>query len=265
MNTPLLAFHGDPAIKERYLARVRTHRAADDIIRGTYGRAEGASGWRGCAVGCTLHGENHAAYEGELGIPRALAHLEDTLFERMPLESAPDWPVEFLEAIPIGADLSLVVWQLLSRGIRDLLRFATEATRPAMERVLSEVLEPKARGEEINADAAADAAAYAAYAAGDAADAAGDAAAYAADAAYATDAAAYAAARAAASAAYAASAAADAADAAYAAAYAAARAADAAASAAYAAASADIAYQWSRWLLELMAAAPVPAQQGAIR
>lgn len=241
-STPkLLAYHGDPAIKERYLARVRAHRAADDIIRGTYGSANGsASGWRGCAVGCTIHGEDHAAYELELGIPEALAHLEDTLFERMPEERAPDWPLEFLESIPVGADLSLVAWHVLERGIRDLLRFATDVTRPAMEMVLRDVLEPRARGEEVSADAAA--------AAAKAADAAADAAAAkAAD----TSGAAYAAAYAA----YAACAAYAAANAAY------------ADCAAYAPANqrADMAYQWSRWMLEFMAAAPVPAREESAR
>lgn len=30
----LKAFHGDPAIKRKYLDRVRAHRAADNLIRG---------------------------------------------------------------------------------------------------------------------------------------------------------------------------------------------------------------------------------------
>ena len=30
------AFHGDPAIKEKYLSRVRAHHMADEIIKGKY-------------------------------------------------------------------------------------------------------------------------------------------------------------------------------------------------------------------------------------
>ena len=153
----MIAYHGNPAIKLEYTARVAAHRAADDIIRGTYGEAVGEGGWRGCAVGCTIH----VAYESELGIPQVLARLENRLFEMMPEAAAMAWPGEFLSAIPVGADLSLVVWQLLEWGIRDLLRFATDATRHAMERVLSEVLVPLSRGEMVSA--------YAAYAAADAA------------------------------------------------------------------------------------------------
>lgn len=82
---PLIAFHGDPAIKQTYLDRVEAHRIADQIIQGT--------GWdenshRGCAVGCTLHDYNHLSYETELGIPFVLAHLEDAIFEALPIELA---------------------------------------------------------------------------------------------------------------------------------------------------------------------------------
>ena len=81
---PLLAYHGQQAIKDKYLARVRAHRAADELVQGT--------GWRdgkGCAVGCTL--EAYDRYLIELGIPLHLAHLEDRLFELQTPEDAQRW------------------------------------------------------------------------------------------------------------------------------------------------------------------------------
>ena len=63
------AFHNNPAIKEKYLARVRAHAAADEIIKGQYWQ-----NGRGCAVGCTIHSSSHKAYEDELGIPRFLIY-----------------------------------------------------------------------------------------------------------------------------------------------------------------------------------------------
>lgn len=97
------AFHNDAAIKEKYLNRVRLHAATDEIVKGQY--------WvngKGCAVGCTIHSGNHSAYEDELGIPEIIAKLEDRIFEELPNESAMRWPLRFLEAIPVGADLSKV-------------------------------------------------------------------------------------------------------------------------------------------------------------
>jgi len=44
----MIAFHGKPEIKEQYLARVRAHAAADEIIHGKYWE-----GGKGCAIGCT--------------------------------------------------------------------------------------------------------------------------------------------------------------------------------------------------------------------
>src|SRR5437868_8992456 len=103
MSDPLRAFHGDPAIKAKYLERVRAHREADQLVRGLYW-----DGWKGCAVGCTIHSGDHRAYETELGIPRNVAHLEDSIFERLRPGDAQDWPERFLEAIAVGADLALV-------------------------------------------------------------------------------------------------------------------------------------------------------------
>lgn len=110
--TTLLAYHNDPAIKAKYLARVRAHREADALIQGT--------GWdrgKGCAVGCTLEAYEHERYPIELGIPEQLAHLEDNIFEELKNGEALAWPEQFLGAIQPGADLSMVwprfaVWLL---------------------------------------------------------------------------------------------------------------------------------------------------------
>jgi hypothetical protein len=211
-QTDLRAFHGDPAVKKLYLDRVRQHQRADELIHGIYWQ-----NGRGCAVGCTIHSANHAAYETELGLPRILARLEDRLFEGMANGKASTWPSAFLDAIRVGADLSLVwprfaIWLLVEKRT-GVIRYAkTDAQRAAIQRVaalygkvvkgdLVAVSDWRAAAAAADAyaaayAAAADAAAYAAAAAAAYADAAANAtdaaAAYAA--AYAADAAAYAAA-----------------------------------------------------------------------
>lgn len=96
----LLAFHNKPEIKEKYLARVRADAAADRIVSGQYWERG-----KGCAVGCTIHGNDHAAYENELGIPSVMAHLEDSLFEGIysrNRKAAKEWPERFLMAANVG-------------------------------------------------------------------------------------------------------------------------------------------------------------------
>jgi hypothetical protein len=104
----MLSYYSDPAIKARYLARVEAHADADEIIKGKYWQ-DG----KGCAVGCTVHGDSHEAFELELGIPRMLAWLEDAIFEGLPNRAAKTWPKRFLSDIAPGNDLSHVGWQLL--------------------------------------------------------------------------------------------------------------------------------------------------------
>jgi len=125
------AFHGSAAIKEKYVARVKAHAEADKIVKGQY--------WgngKGCAVGCTIEGDEHSRYETELGIPVAIAHVEDYLFEIMPNEDAMKFPLRLLEAIPVGADLSLVPANLIVYILEDTLN-------------IKEVQEDKAVGKAI--------------------------------------------------------------------------------------------------------------------
>jgi hypothetical protein len=244
----MFAFHSLPQLKQSKLDQVVAHQAADEIVKGFYWERG-----KGCAVGCTVHSGNHAAYETEMGIPRMLARLEDRLFEGMPNADAKLFPARFIAAIPVGADLSLVGWKFLHWLVVDVNeRHGTEKTKAAVLDAI-DILRRRAEGETINPVDARNAAAIARKDA-DAADAAYAADAAAAYAAYAAADAAYAAAYAAADAAYAAAAAAaDAADAAYAA---------AAYAAAYAAAAArQNAYKrQAEKLLELLAAAPVPTE-----
>jgi len=174
------AFHGKQEVKDFYLARVRAHREADQIVRGFYWE-----GGKGCAVGCTIHSGDHAAYEVELGIPRIIARLEDGIFEALPNGRSKLWPEQFLSAPPVGADLSLVwprfaVWLLVDPKW-GVFRFAKSApSKKAIQDVADaylQVIKGKSEAPDwIKLRNVADAA-YAADAAAADADAAADAAA----------------------------------------------------------------------------------------
>jgi hypothetical protein len=210
----MLTFNNDKKVKAHYVARVRAHQKADEIIHGEYW-ADG----KGCAVGCTIHGSDHSAYERELGIPRIIARLEDRIFEGMNNGKSQKFPLRFIQAVPVGKDLDKVwrkffIWLLIDKKDGVINYAKKESTKKAIKDVadlLKRSLTEKISLEQFTqvrhaADAAAaaayTAAAYTAYAAAYAADAAAYAAYAAAHAAY--TAAAYAAYTAAAYAAYAA-------------------------------------------------------------
>jgi hypothetical protein len=262
MKKTLISFHGKQEIKDAKIADIKKHRELDNLKQGTYW-----NGQKGCAVTCTMftpedflkknvdESNIHGRYETVLGIPRIIARLEDRIFEGLPVLESKDWPLNFIEAIPVGVDLTnvwrkLMIW-LLTDDAEGVVKYAKNENGRQAIRNVAQLFEKSLTQEVTWSEwdivrkaarsyaAAAAAAAAAAYAA--AADAA-DAAAYAAYAAYAAAAAAAAAYAAAAdaadAAAYAAYADADAAAAAAADADAAAAAADAADAAAYAAAAA---------------------------
>ena len=144
-GTPLLAWHGDPALKKSTVAIMAAHRKADTLVKGLY--------WengRGCAVGCLVHGSDHALYESRFGIPQTLARLEDTIFENLPNADAMRWPERFLKAARPGADLSLVQWQFLEFVVAEALSreeaaSVREACQPALE-----IVRARARGEAVS-------------------------------------------------------------------------------------------------------------------
>ena len=93
----MVAFHGDEKTKEFFVNRVMAHRAADEICSGFYW--QNGKGLR--SRPCTVHSNDHAAYEREMGIPRVLAFIEDTIFENLcSLHASPDvaklWPERFI-------------------------------------------------------------------------------------------------------------------------------------------------------------------------
>ena len=99
-NTTFVSYHGDPAIKAKYVERVRQHQIADGLVQGFGYWRDG----KGCAVGCTLElpEGQHDRYEIELGLPEWLARLEDHLFETLPVDEATAFPLELLEAVEVG-------------------------------------------------------------------------------------------------------------------------------------------------------------------
>jgi hypothetical protein len=136
-------------VSKCYLTRVRAHRKADQLLQGFGYWVDG----KGCAVGCTIHGRDHAAYETELGIPRMVARLEDGIFEGLPKAEAQLWPERFLDGIVPGQDLAQVGDRFLHWLIADpqdgVIRFAkTDAQRKAIGRV-GELYGRKVAGEKI--------------------------------------------------------------------------------------------------------------------
>lgn len=130
----LLAYHGDPAVKSKYMCIVENHRLDDEISQ-DYGY------WKDGAVGCTLHGKKHQEYPSELGIPEVLAWLEDAIFAGMPFVEATRYPGRFLAAPQPGADLSLVnnrfaVWMLSSDDF-GLQNIVNRSIKLAIDRVVA--------------------------------------------------------------------------------------------------------------------------------
>lgn len=160
------AFHNDPAIKQKYLDRVRKHREMDNLIQGT--------GWengKGCAVGCTLENYDHFRYPIELGIPTWLAMVEDKIFEGLPQNKAMDWPERFLSAIRVGDNLERVKAPFLIFVLESALEAFDHDEFPKVKAVLDDLIRLFESGETdlLNFEEAAWAARKAAEAAGAAA------------------------------------------------------------------------------------------------
>lgn len=157
----LIAYHGEKSVKTGIIRQLKAHAKADEIEKGIYWQ-----NGKGCAVGCTIHGNDHAEYEPRFGIPQMLARLEDTIFEGLPNSTAKAWPIRFMSAVTPGQDLSRVGWQFLHWLLTD------ETINPGINdplvkdaiRQCAYVLVPLTKGEPVDTRAAESAARRAARA-----------------------------------------------------------------------------------------------------
>jgi hypothetical protein len=125
----MLAYHSNPKLKQKFLEQIALHEAAGQIGHHGYFGTNDQGQPSFCAVGCALESmrvieglpkidhSKHVLYEKYLGVPEALARLEDRLFENVTLADSLTWPRRFSEAIRPGADLAVV----MPRFLLDLL------------------------------------------------------------------------------------------------------------------------------------------------
>jgi hypothetical protein len=140
----MLAFHGKEAAKTALIKDLEIHAKHDEFLKGTYHAKyktkKGVERFKGCAVGCTIGKGSvdainiHKKFEHYYGIPSFLAHIEDDVFERLPIIPSKSWPLDFAKAVPVGADLTgfedKILRTLLRRKkVMDIFeRFMTEAS-----------------------------------------------------------------------------------------------------------------------------------------
>ncbi|MGD9724670.1 MAG: hypothetical protein AB7U76_25825 [Pirellulales bacterium] len=155
-------------MKVAVLERAREHRRLDQIAQKLYW-----DGSRGCWLGCVTHDAKtpHESAERLFGIEQRIGYWVEAVFEGLPKDRCAAWVLESIEALPVGADLSLChhhfgVWLLSSEA--GLLTF-TDGNRAAIEgvcRLHQRVLagDPPAASEWSAAESAAESAARSAAA-----------------------------------------------------------------------------------------------------
>jgi hypothetical protein len=105
--TGLRAFHGDPARQKEIIGRVRQHQKHDEIRQLATGE-----GGKWCAVACAFDKYDHGLMAREMQIPCSLVYANENVFEGSAVAFANKWPLRFVSAPKLGADLSLVPHQL---------------------------------------------------------------------------------------------------------------------------------------------------------
>jgi hypothetical protein len=108
------SFKNDPSLKKLHVEQAKKHYEQDMLIAGTYGETD-TDVFRGCSVGCFAYeilGQTddnpHKIVADDHGLPEWLIHLQDRIFEGLPLEDRKKWHVQLAEAIPVGIDLEPV-------------------------------------------------------------------------------------------------------------------------------------------------------------
>jgi len=119
------AFGGSQVRRELSVRLAKLHRDADMVAQGLYWLPGRAKTWKGCTAGCLTHRADgdkaHAAFPTLYGIPISVSLMADYLFEDQDADDAPAFHVNWISAIPVGADLRGVVPVLLAWTVREYL------------------------------------------------------------------------------------------------------------------------------------------------
>lgn len=91
----MLAFHNDVEIKDRYLERLSNRQKYPQL----------------CKI--------YVDYEYLLGIPNKLGKLHDIIVQQLPFNLAKEFSKNFISVIPVGADLSNIMYPLTNWLITD--------------------------------------------------------------------------------------------------------------------------------------------------
>ncbi len=158
------AFTNTPITKEKFIQHLKKHQEMDAFEKGHYGQGfeMGDEKFKGCAVGCSLRSvalelgieistKDHSLYEKYLGIPRWLAHVEDKVFEDLPLEKSKNWPLEFAKAVKVGADLDKVKVPFLIFVLESCLEYVQGENHHKQKEVIKEVINLYKRKDKVGA------------------------------------------------------------------------------------------------------------------
>ena len=104
------AYFGSKNIKQKYVVRMKAHIAADQLVHGSY--------WencKGCAIGCVVEkaSDPHEQMQRELNVPMPVIYLYEKIFESLTGPRDMQFPLQVLQAITEGSDLSLVAPRLM--------------------------------------------------------------------------------------------------------------------------------------------------------
>ncbi|HTD03878.1 thioredoxin [Undibacterium sp.] len=129
------AFWGDADLQKAVATQVRQHIEADQVVTAKRVPICDEENQKYSLMGAALHAADMDRYEGTLGIPAVLAQLEEAVHSLMMVEVADgdgksydafreqgcSYPVDWLQSIPLGADLRRVTPHFLHWLLLDLI------------------------------------------------------------------------------------------------------------------------------------------------
>ena len=173
----MLTFNNDLELKKELIEILKHHRELDAYIQGQWldvdsGKIEG-NGFRGCFYGCTMQTaeEPILKFSEKYFIDLGIVSISEKIFEGLPINQAKLFPLDLIEAIPVGLDLNIVKskWNVVL--LTDQLRFVGEGSEQekAIKQVISlfdkpfnEIEESAARSAARSAAESAESAAWSA-------------------------------------------------------------------------------------------------------
>ncbi|MFB3057361.1 MAG: hypothetical protein ACE1ZQ_09405, partial [Ignavibacteriaceae bacterium] len=125
-------FNNSKELKSELIEKLKHHQDLDTFLQGqwlTDEKVEG-NGFKGCFYGCTMQTSVDAIlkFSNKYSVDLWFCMLTENIFEGLPVEESKTFPLECIQALPVGLDINKIKSEWNTIVLKDQLKFVEKGS-----------------------------------------------------------------------------------------------------------------------------------------